>query len=257
MGRRTLLLLAAILIAAVGTGLIFVYAHSANSRAVANQHPVEVLVAKSDIPAGTSAADAVSKGLFTTKTITRAAAIPTALGPNNLAAIQGKMAISTIFAGQQIVPQAFGSSGQTSGLAVPEGLMAVSVQLGDPARVAGFVQPGSKVAIFVTLAPTNGNTAGAFTRLLLASAQVVAVGPTTAGTPASDGAAKSGTATGTNPEQLPRAILTLALSQQDAEKVIFAQTGPGTGANRLYFGLLNDKSKVAKTPGVDIRNLFS
>ncbi|MDQ6686891.1 MAG: Flp pilus assembly protein CpaB [Actinomycetota bacterium] len=257
MGRRTLLLLAALLIAAVGTTLVFLYANSAESRAVAQQHPVDVLVAKSDIAAGTTEADAVSKGLFLTKTITRAAAIPTALSPRNLQAIEGKVAVSTIFAGQQIVPQAFGSSAQTSGgLALPLGTMAVSVQLDDPSRVAGFVQPGSKVAIFVTVAPTNGTAVGAFTRLLLPGAQVVAVGPSTNGTTTSDGTAKTG-ATGTNPEQLPRAILTLALSQFDAEKVIFAQRAPGSGSNRLYFGLLNDKSTVTKTPGVDIRNLFS
>jgi pilus assembly protein CpaB len=114
-----------------------------------------------------------------------------------------------------------------------KGLLAVSVVLGDPQRVAGFVQPGSKVAVFVT---TEGDEGRRATKLLLPTADVAAVGPTTAvassSTQDSDAAAEEETVT--------KAILTLGLTQEQAQKLIFAQE-----SGNLYFALLNESSKVA------------
>ncbi len=72
----------------------------------------------------------------------------------------------------------FGAPGTTSTLSVPDGLLAISVQLGDPERVAGFVAPGSDVTIFATV---SGGTDGAseFTQVLLPEVQVIGVGTTT------------------------------------------------------------------------------
>ena len=52
-------------------------------------------------------------------------------------------------------------------------------------------------------------------------------------------------------EQLPKTLLTLAVSQQEAEKVLYAG---GSGA--LAFGLLNEDSQVAPSQGVNKSNLF-
>ena len=46
-------------------------------------------------------------------------------------------------------------------------------------------------------------------------------------------------------EQLPKTLLTLAVSQPEAEKVLFASTN-----GELSFGLLNDDSQVAPSQGV-------
>ena len=62
-------------------------------------------------------------------------------------------------------------------LTIPDGNIAISVNLSDTGRVAGFVNPGAKVAIFLT---TNGDKAlPDITRLLLPKVQVIAVGATT------------------------------------------------------------------------------
>ncbi len=255
MARRTLLLLAAFLVAAVGTGLVFVYASTANARALRGQHPVDVLVAKGEIATGTPVADAARKGLFEKKTIARDAATPDAMAPGDLQSIVGKVALGTIFPGEQILPAKFGSPSQATALGTPDGMIDVAVQLSDPARVAGFVQPGSSVAVFATLSPGGGATAGGtatFTRLLIAKAQVVAVGPTTAAPAAAPGAKAGAAAAATNPEQqLPRAILTLALSQRDAQKLVFASQ-----QGQVYFALLTPKSTVTRDPGVNLQNLF-
>ena len=237
MARRTVLIIAAFVVAALGTTLVFLYVQSLDDKAIAKQHPVEVLVAKVDIPAGTSTSDVTSKGMLELKKITQDSAAPSAL--SSLDGLTDKVALSTIYAGEQILPAKFGTNAQVSDLTIPAGDIAVSVQLADPARVAGFVQPGSHVAVFVTLA---GNI-----RVLLPDALVIAVGPTTiapAGATASTGA--------TNTESLPRAIMTLALSQRQSEKIVLASQS-GT----VYFGLRGPSSRVAPSNGVSINNLFS
>ncbi len=241
MGRRTILLVAAFLVAALGTTLVFLYVRKADDRALKDQQQVQVLVAKSDIAAGTTAAAAAAAGAFELKTVARSSVVSTAV--SSIDAVRDKVALSTIFTGQQVLSVQFGDPAASQALPIPDGKLAVSIQLGDPARVAGFVEPGSIVSVFVTLAPSG--TALPQTKLLLPSALVIAVGPTTL-TPA------SGDATATNKEALPRAILTLALDQRSAEKLVFASQ-----QGQVVFGLRNDKSKVAPGPGINLANLFS
>jgi pilus assembly protein CpaB len=246
MTRRTLLLIAAVIVAAVGTGLVFVYVHGVNDRAIADQSPQKVLVAKSTIAAGTTAADAAKSGALELVDVAKKQVAPGAL--SDIAPISTQVALAPVFQGQQIVSQMFGAQGSTSALPIPKDDIAISVQLNDPARVAGFVEPGGNVAIFVTMNPQSGANTTVQTRMLLPRATVIAVGPTT-----TTSQTTTNDQTGqTNTEQISRAILTLSLSQKEAQKVIFAQ-----GQGQLYFGLLTTDSKVAPGPGTDAHNLFS
>ena len=135
----------------------------------------------------------------------------------------------------------FGTQQAASGaLTLPEGKVAVAISLGDPQRVAGFVNPGSEVAIFRTGTPAADPAAAADTpaptpetSLLLDRVQVIAVGPTTiSSTTTTEGQT-------TNTEAIPTAILTLALDQEQAQKVILSTTD---GA--MYFALLDKESVV-------------
>lgn len=250
MGRRTLLLIAALVVAALGTVLVWMYANNADKQAQEGQQLVSVLVAKTKIEVGTSGSTAASNGAFEQVTLPQSAV--TAGSLSDSAPIANQVAIVPIFPGQQIISQQWGTSGQTSGLAIPEGQIAISVQLGDPERVAGFVAPGSTVAIFTT--GTSGVAAGqgtASVRLLLSDISVLAVGPTTLVS------AAAGASSG-NTEQIPAAILTLAVSQDQAQKIIYAsgKTGSATYSG-LYFALMNADSKVSvANPGANGANLF-
>jgi pilus assembly protein CpaB len=248
MGRRTLLLVAALIVAALGTTLVFAYVKRADDRALKDQAPVKVLVAKSTIKAGTSVEQAENQALFSLQDIPQSAAVAGHL--KDTRSIADLVAVADIFAGEQILPQKFARVGSTTGLPIPPGKLATSVQLGDPQRVAGFVQPGSEIAVFVTISGAPAATGGAgaaatglVTRLLLPRVSVVAVGPTTL-RPAENGQG--------NKEALPTAILSLALDQAQAQKLIFA-----TENGRVWFSLLTKESKVAPGPGTDIHNLFS
>ena len=247
MGRRIVLLVVAIAIAAVGAAFVFVYVKGADDRALRGQQPVEVLVAKTQISAGTPVAEAASRGDFVTKRVPVSAVAVGAL--STIEPIRESVALAPIYPGQQILTPMFGKTASetaASSLPLPEGDLAVSFQFGDPARVAGFVQPGSKVAVFVTASPKSsdsGKQLPDFTRVLLPSASVIAVGPTTLVAPTDPKQA--------NTEAVPKALLTLALDQNQAAKLVFASQH-----GQLYLGLLNDKSKVTAGTVVTADNLF-
>lgn len=232
MGRRTVLLIAAILVAALGTTAVFMYASRAEDAAFAAQSPVKVLVATAGIASGTSGSAISKEGSVELKQLPAASVPAGAL--SDLTPVAELVTTTSVFPGQVILKQMFGSEQQVSGgLTLPKGTMGVSVELEDPARVAGFVRPGSEVAVFLTVTTGSGDATITQTGVMLERVPVVAVGPSTVST-------STTTADGTtNTEEIPTAILTLALNQQEAQKVI---QGSATGS--LYFGLLNKESVV-------------
>jgi pilus assembly protein CpaB len=119
---------------------------------------------------------------------------------------------------------------------VPPGMMAVTITLPDPARVAPFLRPGTQIAVFDTSEGTDD--AARTTRVLLPRVTVLGVG-----------AATSATAEG---EDDAGALITLALDQKQAERLIHrVQTGS------LYLALVNDASDVDPGPGVNDNNVFN
>jgi pilus assembly protein CpaB len=111
--------------------------------------------------------------------------------------------------------------------------------------VAGFVSPGAEVAIFLT-SPEAGPNGQDATRLLLPRIPVIAVGATTV-TPRTT----TNAAGGQTVEQLPRTLFTLAVDQDEAEKVMYA-----AGHGELTFALLTEESTVKPGPGVTGEDLF-
>jgi pilus assembly protein CpaB len=239
MGRRTVLLIVAALIAALGTGMVFLYVRGADNRAEANQQPVQVLKAVAQINPGETMAAAQAAGKIQVGTVPRAQVLSGAV--NSVTGLENKVALSPIYPNEQIITAKFGASGEQSNLTIPDGDIAISVSLSDTGRVASFVNPGANVAIF-TADPKDGAT-----RLLMPTVQVIAVGTTTVVSTTSTDPASGAQTT----EQLPKTLFTLAVSQDDAERIIYASK-----KGELTFALLNDKSKVKSGPGVSDSNLF-
>src|SRR3954451_415100 len=117
MARRTLLLIAAVVVAAVGTALIFVYVNGVNARAVADQSPQQVLVAKTQIEAGTTASDAAKNGALELKTVAQNSGGPGAL--SDLPPIVSEVALSTVFPGREVLAALFRAAGSPSSLPIP------------------------------------------------------------------------------------------------------------------------------------------
>src|SRR4051812_29134081 len=151
MNRRIVAISIAIALAALGTagGLYLVL--SADQRAQNRiVDAVTVAIAVKRIPAGTTGAKVISEKMV------RFERMPKASVPSDaLAAIDGERATqvvtTNVAAGQLLLAANFGDQAVvTSGLPLPEGKMAITVQTGAPEQVAGYVRAGSQVAIFLT-----------------------------------------------------------------------------------------------------------
>jgi pilus assembly protein CpaB len=244
MGRRTVLLVVAALIALLGAGMVLLYVRNADTRAEASQQPVQVLKAVAQIDPGETLADAQSKGKLQLGEVPRKQVLPGAV--NSVGDLGTKVAISTIYPNEQIITAKFGAAGDQQTLTIPKGNIAISVNLSDTGRVAGFVSPGSKVAVFASTKPVDESKGTDSTRLLLPKVSVIAVGATTVVSQTTTSAAGAQTT-----EQLPKTLFTLSVSQKDAEKLIYASSH-----GDLSFGLLNDSSRVSSDSGVTSSNLF-
>lgn len=247
MGRKTITLIAAVVVAALGAGLVFLYVQGVDKRAQADASPVQVLTAVEQIEQGESVKDAQAAGKLQLTEVPGTAVLPGALSDTET--IAEGVALSPVYQGEQIIASRFGEVGSSTRITIPDKQMAVSVELGDPERVAGFVSPGSRVAIFATTGPTcntGDESTEMRTQLLLDDVQVVAVGQT--GMSATT--TKSGEGEETV-EAIPTTILTVALEQADSEKVILAKQ-----ISCLNLALLTDKSDVSASDGTTIDTLF-
>jgi pilus assembly protein CpaB len=243
MDRRRVLLVVAAIIAGLGTLLVFLYVRGADDRADQKYHAVKVLKVVKQINTGESVAAAQAAAKIEESTVGEGERLPDAL--DSLDSLTGQIAQTNLFPGEQIVASKFGTTpASTSTLTIPKGSIAVSINLTDTARVAGFVNPGDKVAIFMN--SSGGAGLGSFTRLLLDDIEVIAVGTTTVvATTTTDPTGAQTT------EQLPRTLFTLGVTQAQAQKIMYA-----TANGELAFGLTNDDSKVTLDTGVTSENLF-
>ncbi|MGI9156623.1 MAG: Flp pilus assembly protein CpaB [Marmoricola sp.] len=240
MDRRKVLRIVAALVAALGTAVVFLYVRGADGRADQKFAAKQVLIANTSIAPGETLAAAQSSGKIETKTVTAGSLVPGYV--TDLSAITpDDVALTTIYPGEQILRNKFGTSASGSSLTIPKKQIAISVNLTDPDRVAGFLNPGDKVAIFAT-------NQGTGTTVLLPEITVIGVGTTTVvSTTTTDTTGAQTT------EQLPRTLLTLAVDQGDAEKLIYASRGSDY---QLTFGLRTTTSEVAAGSGVTKTSLF-
>ncbi len=247
MGRRTVLLVVAALIAALGSAMVYLYVQGADQRALAKYSPTQVLTAITTIPEGESLNAAQAAGKLQLTDVPANQVLTGAM--NSIGDLGSEVALVTIYPNEQIISAKFGTAGTTQAFTLPDGMIAVSANLSNTGRVAGFVEPGSHVAIFLTSAAAGDGVTG--TRLLLPDVQVVSVGSTTVEDQQAK-AAGQGAAGAQNTEALPKTLFTFAASQEDAQKIIYASTN-GT----LSFGLLTDTSKIDKNlPATTDQNLF-
>jgi pilus assembly protein CpaB len=271
MKRRILAVLVAVSLALVGCLAVVAYVRAADQRAIAGREAVWVLVATKRIPAGTTA-ERIRSGGYVERVAMPATTVPVGALSELDAELNDLTLTADVQAAQLLLRGLLGESAEVSGgLPLPEGQLAVSVEMTMAGRVADFVRPGSKVAVFDTFTLQEGKgriPAGdglsrgyelnQATRVLLPRVEVIAVGqrgtdeatgpaPAAGATPAADGDAK--------PKAKAKAgatvLVTVAVTQPEAERLVHAAQ---TGA--LYLALLDDTAKIEPGLGVDNDTLF-
>lgn len=213
MARKILLVLAALTLVVAGGALYLSLSSSGASNA--NGPTTTVLVATGDLPPGILGSDLTSAQVA-------AVQVPASAVPERaLKALTTVSALKTtvpIFKGQTLIERQFSATGATGGLPIPPSMVAVSASVADPSRVAGFVQPGSMVTVFV-----GGDSNSA--KVLLSSAQVIAIGSATQ------------VGSGIANKLVPSTIVTFALTAEDAAKLaVYSADDASHGS--IYLGLL-------------------
>ncbi len=249
MKSRMVLVASAVALALIGTFAVFAYVHNADKRAVADTKATQVVIAHKQVPAGTTWSEAVKDGYLQVENVPASAAPQSALPSLSAGVGDADVASTAIPSGQIVLREMFGTaaSANTGAIAIPKGMIAITVAMPSNADVGGFVQPGSQVAIFGTWAVTSpdgkpatstAGTAQYLTDLILPKVLVTA---TSVSAPTDVDGSKSSTSTVSSGGSV---LVTVAVSQADAQKIILAQQ---TGS--LYFGLLSDSSNTASDGG--------
>lgn len=116
-------------------------------------------------------------------------------------------------------------------MTIPEGMRAISVRVNEVVGVAGFVVPGTRVDVFVTLADA--------TRVVVSNVQVL-----TAGTRYDQDKSKG--------EPIPSSVVTLLLTPEDASRVVLA-----SAAGQIMLALRNPLDTApTNNVGTKTGNLF-
>ena len=258
MKRRVVTVALAVLLAVLGTVGVLAYVHQADARAVAGLKAVSTLVAQQEIPAGTSASTALHEGLLASQQLPARSVPPDAvrsITPD----ISSLVMSANVQPGQLLLRPMLVTTAQatsTGTLAIPKGMVAVTIPLCLSEAVAGYVQPGSEVAVFDTFSRSklsvqdNCNGSGQShqstasgvvqTRVVLPRVRVLSVGAATAsGTGGTSAASTTAAAGSTTAGASGPVLVTMAVNQADAERLILLTE---TGVS--YLALLTTSSQT-------------
>ena|SRR5579859_766005 len=259
MKRRLLIIVLALILAAVGTTGVLAYVRGANARAIAGMKAVSVLVAQKKITSGTTAGSALRSGLLASQTLP-ASSVPA----DALSAIPGALSSLVLSAdlqpGQLLLrPMLVTAAHTTSGMAIPPGMMALTLSFCLPEVVAGAVQAGSQVAVFDTVGLNTGSAisaapgcAGAHTqtggtiktRVVLQRVQVLSVGTASSGGTTSTATTSTFSGSSSTSSSQTGTLVTLAVTQAQAEQLIqMTETG------LPYLALLTTSSHTTPDAG--------
>lgn len=150
----------------------------------------------------------------------------------------GRGLITKVLAGEPLLLTKLAQKGAGGGLpiVIPEGMRALSVKVNEVIGVAGFVLPGTRVDVLVTLNPSNDREM-ATTRVILQNVEVLTAGQTIQ----RDAEGK--------PITVP--LVTLLVTPTEAEKLTLAST---EGQIQLALRNTLDQEDV-ETQGVQVNNL--
>lgn len=261
---RTLAIVAALVLAGVATFAIFRYVDGLRDEAFQEAELVEVYTASAVIPAGTAAQTIIGQGLIEVDDVPREDRPDNAI--TSLEQIQGLVTLDRVLAGEVIQAARFGdpATAAATGFEIPEDRQAISIEVGVPPGVAGYIKPQDRISVIAHIAapapsevvlgpdgtpvePTQEGDAAEETRsqFVVQDIEVLAVGRRVVTT-------NEQGQTQDQVQQTESVLTTIAVTDQDAEKLVFA-----LNEGSLYFTLLPEGYEAQDTPGRTFDDLFS
>ena len=239
--RRTLIIIAAVAVAAIAAFANVTYLNNVQNRAYENAKRVYVYRVRQDIPKGTTGDSALSKDFIEQKQIPQEFRPGNALTDKN--AIKGKIALATLSAGQVLVDGQFVDpikAQTTTRDRIPVGQIAFTISVDQVHGVGNLLFPGDQVDIFVN---DKGATGQPAKKLLYQNVDILYIGASGAPQPGETQAV-------TNPSS---GVITFAAPVDAAQRIIFASEADGG----LYLALVPRNNKPVPPPVIGHDQLFS
>lgn len=232
--RRTIIVVAAVLVAAIAAFANYAYLSSVQDRAYKNAERLKVFVVSKDIPKGLPGENALQGEFLKADEIPREFRPGTSI--TDVAPIRGKVAVTNLSAGQVVVDGMFVDpkvAQVTFAQRIPQGEVAITIQVDQVKGVAGLLVPGDKVNILVK--------DGAAERYLFQNVPIIAIG-SSAAPQAGEAAAAVNPGSG---------LITFSVPPLAAAKIALASS------NDLYLTLVPPDNKPVANPPVQLSELFS
>ena len=268
MTRRLVAILLAAVLAVVGVAAVLLYVRGADQRALNGKRAVLVYVAAQRIPAGTTVNTAQADGLIVQRWYP-ADAVPDEARFSFGTDMSSLIASADIAPGRLVTKQMWETKTDSAvaALAIPPGMMALSFKVPEEERDGGAWVAGAEIAVFATYkqVPASGKQVAItvsgsdptfhYTRLLLPRVKLISIVPYSnnqSGNSSTTTASDTSTNDASKPVVSGFAVVTVAVTQSDAEKLINASL-----LGNIDVALLNQASKVAPDKGVDNSALFN
>jgi pilus assembly protein CpaB len=271
--KKVVGIIAAAVMAVIGTIILVVFVRGAEDRALEGEDLVSVLVTTQQIPAGTPAAQM--------EDLVVEERIPAKVAPDgvisDLVQVQGLVNNVDFLAGETLLSGRFveaeNFNARRGSVEVPEGLLEVTLAMSQEQFIGGIPTPGDKIALIVNgdrvdfipqntdpLAQTgdpadpNAQTTTAtdlkLTKIILQQALVTNV----QGNPLPEAAA-----TGSPEDRVAPAegsiLVTLALDGPDTERLLYVRDSQSLNAN-LHMALHNGDALVT-SEGISVENIIN
>lgn len=233
--------LVALVLAAIGGGLLFLYVSGAEQRALGGAALVDVYVVSEAIPAGSDATTVAER--IEVDQLPAIAVLDTRI--TDLEQIAGLVATTDLVPGEQLIrprfedPDVLAARGDVP---VPEGLQEVSIALPVQRVVGGAVLPGSKVGIVISSDQPEATTQIVFNQVLVTRVQ-----GGSSYVPESDEAESA---------PVSEIMVTFALATSDVEKVVWAAELLEDGTAGIWLTLQPDAVDVGGSRPVNRANIY-
>jgi pilus assembly protein CpaB len=239
MGRYTpvVLLLAAVVVALLTSVATYNWLQEKREvRVVKSVETIPVAVAKVSLPSGS----VVTKEMVKTRDFMKGSLAEGSYFPD-IAAVEGRVIVSPVQANEPILRSRMAPENISEGgvpAVIKERKRAMSVKVDQIIGVAGFIKPGDRVDVLVTLGNPEGG--GPVTKIVLENVLVIATG--TQVQKGAQGVSAS-----------PVNVITLEVTPEEAEKIALA-----TNQGRIQLALRGYKDeKEVFTKGATIASLMS
>jgi pilus assembly protein CpaB len=240
MQSRVLATLVAVVLALAATAALVVYVNGADRRAVSGQEPRMVWVAAQLIKAGTSGQTARNTGQIKQIPVPNKNVVAGAV--LSMPQIENRYAAVDIVAGEQLLLKRWVGAEDVAGrrlLQIEPGHQALAIEMDMVRQVAGFVTPGDKVSLVLSMKrPAPGGDLER-SQFLLQNVQVLAVGATALANSAAQGGGSR-----VNQGRGEVAAVTLSIPDERVEQVVYAAEN-----GSIYMTLLPPDAKDVPSDG--------